>query len=94
MYHSTCNKFSTYVRSYQEFWFHLSKNEAQQFPAVSSVVSAGSTCGSEAEPDPVSKLAIAVYANNISTNIIAMASVPLKRLTISVSKSVVQPMAI
>ena len=50
-------------------------------------MSTGHVCGREAGSEPAeSKLGIAVYANNISTNIIAMASVPLKRLTISVSK--------
>ena len=60
--------------------------EAQQITAISSLVSTGHACGGQAELEPPSKLGIAVYANNISTNIIAMASIPLKKLTISVSK--------
>ena len=84
MYNSLTIKFS----SYQQFWFQLSKTEAQQISGVSSLMSTGHASRDETGPEPAeSKLGIAVYANNISTNIIAMASIPLKRLTISVSKS-------
>jgi len=74
--------------SYQEFWFHLSKNEARQLPAASSLLSVGLPCTDEGEPEQLTKLGIAVYVNNISSNITAMASVPLKKLNISVRKEV------
>ena len=77
--------YDTSLFSYQEFWFHLSRNEAQQFAAVSSVMTAGLSGDDE---EPPSKLGIAIHVNNISTKMIAMASIPLKRLTISVSRSV------
>lgn len=56
----------------------------EQFTAASSSVDIPR--GDEAVvPEQPPKLGIAVYANNISTNIIAMVSIPLKKLTISVS---------
>ena len=56
-----------------------------QFAVVSSVMTADLPDDGE---EPPLKLGIAVYANNISTNMIAMASIPLNKLSISVSRSV------
>ena len=52
---------------------------------VSSLMSVDVPSGDE---EPPTKLSIAVYVNNISSNMIAMASIPLKKLNISVSKSI------
>ena len=71
---------------YQDFWFHLSKKEAQQFASLIPTLSGDKLLDDEiCSHGPVPKLSIAVYANNISTNIIAMATIPLKDLIISVS---------
>ena len=71
--------------SYQDFWFHLSKKEAQQFVSLVPTLSGDKFLDDEpGSNDPPPKLSIAVYANNISTNIIGMATIPLKDLVISV----------
>ncbi|XP_065893552.1 uncharacterized protein [Dysidea avara] len=69
---------------YQDFWFHLSKKEAQQFASLVPTLSGDKFLDDETSShDPAPKLSIAVYANNISTNIIAMTTIPLKDLIIN-----------